>query len=203
MDPIPIQYTRGEKTFICQRQETGLTLLDFWAWAYSDIHNNTTRGIIAEFIVAVALGIDREIPRDAWSKYDLEYRSFGIEVKSASYHQRWHQAKHSSISYRIRQTRGWEADTNKQDKEARRQADIYVLGLLAEKDRSKVNPLNIDQWSFWVVPTLFFNSRKRSQHSITVNSLLREVGGPIRFSDIKQAVDRIIDRHSPRACTDG
>ena len=106
MDPIPIQYTRGEQAFLCEGQDAGFALLDFWAWAYSDIHNNTTRGIIAEFIVAMVLGMDTETPREAWSKYDLEYRSVGIEVKSASYNQRWHQTKHSAVSYRIPKNSG-------------------------------------------------------------------------------------------------
>jgi hypothetical protein len=33
------------------------TLRDFWAWAYSDLIGNTERGRLAEFIVAMALGI--------------------------------------------------------------------------------------------------------------------------------------------------
>lgn len=203
MDPIAIQYTRGDNAFICQGHEIGVTLLDFWAWAFSDIHNNTTRGIIAEFIVAMALQMDKHIPRDAWSKYDLEYRSIGIEVKSASYNQRWYQAKHSSISYAIPKTLGWDAEINKQDQEARRQADVYILSLLAEKDRSKVDPLDLEQWRFWVLPTQFFNDRKRSQHSITMGSLLREVGNPIRFTEIKHDVDTIIDRRSPEVRREG
>jgi hypothetical protein len=197
MDPIPIRYTRGERAFTHKRGDAGFTLLDFWAWAYSDIHNNTTRGAVAEFIVAMALRLDKQIPRDAWSKYDLEYRSTGIEVKSASYHQRWYQAKQSGISYKIPKTLGWEAETNKQEQQARRQADIYVLSLLAEKDRAKVDPLELEQWRFWVIPTRFFDSRKRSQHSITFNSLLREVGEPLKFSQVKQAVDQIIDARHP------
>lgn len=193
MDPIPIRYSRGECCFVHRGSHAGFTLLDFWAWAYSDVHNNTTRGIIAEFVVAMALGIDREVPRDAWSRYDLEYRSVGIEVKSAAFHQRWYQAKQSTVSYKIPKTLGWTADTNRQDKVARRQADVYVLSLLSEKERSKANPLDLDQWRFWVIPTCLFDNRQRSQHSITLNSLLREVGEPFEFSGLKQAIDRVID----------
>jgi hypothetical protein len=33
---------------------TGLdaTVSDFWRWAFSDLRDNTTRGILAEFLVA-------------------------------------------------------------------------------------------------------------------------------------------------------
>jgi len=37
------------------------TLRDFWAWAYSDLIGNTERGRLAEFIVAMALGITEGI----------------------------------------------------------------------------------------------------------------------------------------------
>ena len=35
----------------------GSTVGDFWAWAYSDVLENTARGIFAEFLVGSALGI--------------------------------------------------------------------------------------------------------------------------------------------------
>jgi len=193
MDLIPVKYTRGENPFIIKGVPYEYTLLDFWSWAFSDILTNTMRGIIAEFIIATALNIDIKKPRDGWLKFDLMYRNFGIEVKSASYHQRWYQDKFSIISFNIQKRRAWDANTNKFETISRRQADIYVLTLLAEKDRDKVNPLNIDQWQFWVVEKSFFDNRKRSQHSITYNSLLKEIGEPISYSDIKIAIDNLID----------
>ncbi|MHC4616924.1 MAG: hypothetical protein ACYTEQ_04130 [Planctomycetota bacterium] len=36
---------------------SGLTLGDFWSWAYSDVLNNRNRSILAEFLVASALGL--------------------------------------------------------------------------------------------------------------------------------------------------
>ncbi len=172
---------------------SSLKLLDFWTWAYSDCINNITRGILAEFLVAMALGIDLHKPRDAWAKFDLAYRDKGIEVKSASYHQRWHQEKMSNISFTIPATKAWEEETNILDPEAKRQAFMYVLCLLSEKTRNLVNPLDIDQWVFWVIPTRFFNDRKRSQHSITYNSLIKEVGQPVTFTEIRPKVDYLID----------
>jgi hypothetical protein len=196
MDPIPIKYTRGDTRFLIEGGPSEYTLLDFWSWAFSDVLTNTVRGIIAEFIIATALKIDIKKPRDGWSKYDLAYRNKSIEVKSASYHQRWYQRNISVISFNIPKRRGWDANTNELDIEPKRQADIYVLSLLAERDRAKINPLNFDQWKFWIVEKSFFDKRKRSQHSITYNSLLREVGEPISYSKLKDAIDSLIEHKS-------
>ncbi len=193
MEPIPIEYSRGESKFVLKEKDADFTLLDFWSWAFSDVLTNTSRGILAEFIVATALGINTKQPRDGWAKFDLEYKSHGIEIKSASYHQRWFQKKVSSILFNIPTSRAWDASTNKLDEQSQRQADLYVLCLLSEKDRDKVNPLNLDQWRFWIIDTHFLNQRKRSQKSITYNSLIKEVGEPVCFHQIKQSVDELIN----------
>jgi hypothetical protein len=109
MDPIPIKYNRGDIPFLIRESPIGYTLLDFWSWAFSDVITNTIRGMVAEFIVALALEIDIRIPRDAWSKFDLSYRDHGIEVKSSSYYQRWYQKSISKISFNIPKRQGWEA----------------------------------------------------------------------------------------------
>lgn len=194
MDPIPTEYNRGDHHFIINDVPSKYTLLDFWSWAFSDVLTNTTRGMVAEFIVATALGIDINKPRDGWAKFDLTYRNHGVEVKSASYHQRWYQQRISIISFIVPKRKGWDANTNKFDPISRRQADIYILSLLAEKDRKKVNPLNLDQWEFWVADTSFFDNRARSQHSITYNSLLKEIGKPMRYGQLRIAVDRLIEK---------
>lgn len=50
-----------------------VTLGDFWAWAYSDLLDNTLRGALAEYIVATALGVNEGV-RVNWDPYDLAYR---------------------------------------------------------------------------------------------------------------------------------
>lgn len=99
----------------------------------------------------------------------------------------------SKINFVIPQTRAWDAKTNQMDSEAKRQALFYVLCLLSEQDRDSVDPLDIDQWKFWVVPARFLNERKRSQHSISYNSLIKEVGQPVCFGEIQAEADKLID----------
>lgn len=45
------QYT-GNEEFTLRGEGSGISLADFWRWAYSDLLNNTSRGVMAEFLVA-------------------------------------------------------------------------------------------------------------------------------------------------------
>ena len=48
----------GDEYFSVDGISAGFFLNDFWRWSSSDLLNNTMRGVLAEFIVAKALGID-------------------------------------------------------------------------------------------------------------------------------------------------
>lgn len=51
----------------------GETLGDFWAWGYSNILTNNLRGVVAEFLVATALG-ETGGTRTEWDAFDVLYR---------------------------------------------------------------------------------------------------------------------------------
>jgi hypothetical protein len=69
------------------------TLLDFWWWAYSDLIDNTERGSIAEYLVAMACNLDNSV-RISWDSYDLTMQGgIKIEVKSSAFLQSWKQKK--------------------------------------------------------------------------------------------------------------
>lgn len=136
----------------------GISIVNFWSWAYSDILSNRNRSIFAEFIVASALGVI-ENPRIEWDAVDVEYNGIKIEVKSAAYIQSWEQKVNSIISFDIAKKRAWHADTNTYEKEAVRSADCYVFSLFNEKDRVKANVLDINSWEFYVVPTRMINEK--------------------------------------------
>ena len=42
---------------------------------------------------------------------------------------------------------------------------------IINKDKKTVNPLDISQWEFFVLPTKVLDQREQSQHSITLSSL--------------------------------
>lgn len=149
------------------------SVLDFWRWSASDLLSNATRGRLAEFIVALALEIDvRNSVRDEWGAFDLlTPEGIKVEVKSAAFIQSWAQVKHSAISFRVPKTRAWNSETNVYEQESRRQADVYVFALLAHKEQETIDPLNLDQWHFYVLPTTTLDARTPSQHSISIRSL--------------------------------
>jgi hypothetical protein len=175
----------GDEPFHADRKRLELTLLDWWRWDASDLVSNTTRGRLAEFIVAMALRLDPKIIRNDWAEYDLkmplgENRFLKIEVKSKAYVQTWDQKKLSEISFTVKKTKSL----------AKRVADVYVLALLAEKNKRKIDPTNVNQWQFWVLTSGELNKRGRSQHSITLNSLKTEFGSAVSFQRLRTKVLR-------------
>ncbi|WP_110926720.1 hypothetical protein [Bacillus massiliglaciei] len=118
-------------------------------------------GKLAKFIVAKAVNATN-IMRVEWDAYDLLTPEGikKIEVKSAAYVQSWQQVKSSSITFGIAPTMGWESSTNTYFTEIKRSADVYVFCLLKEQDRNVVNPLNLDQWEFFVLTTEQINRGK-------------------------------------------
>lgn len=150
--------------------------------------SNVTRGRLAEFIVATAIQIDLSKVRDEWRAYDLlTPEGIKIEVKSASFVQSWNQTKLSTITFGTRATRYWDSETNIQAKQSKRQADIYVFCLLKHLERDTIDPLNLDQWQFYVLSTRELNSYKRSKVSITLKSL-QKLSLPVTYVQIRDAV---------------
>ncbi len=180
----------GDEKLHADGDHIGPTLLNFWKWSMSDLVSNVTRGVLAEFIVAVGLGVNYHAVRDEWDAYDLETNiGIKIEVKSAAFVQSWYQKKLSNISFRTPKTLVWDPDTNTRSKEPSRIADVYVFALLAHKEKKSIDPLNVNQWKFFVVPTVKLDNRTRSQHSITLKSLESITGGSVGFANHELAVE--------------
>jgi len=166
------------------------TLLDFWRWSVSDILSNTTRGRFAEFIVGTAIELDPNNLRDEWDAYDLITSSgIKIEVKSAAYIQSWNQKKYSTISFSIKPARFWDPKENMQRGEPARHADVYVFCHLKHKEQDTVNPLKMEQWDFYVLPTFTLDNYERSQSSITINSL-KKLTNPLQYSQLKEEIEK-------------
>lgn len=186
---LKIHPKSGDESFHLDGKSIGVDLTSFWRWSTSDLVSNATRGVLAEFIVAKALGNVSSQVRNEWDAYDLETDDgIKVEVKSAAYVQSWHQKELSSISFRVQRKLVWDSNTNQREVEAQRPADVYVFALLAHQDKQTIDPLNLEQWNFFVLPTETLNARQRSQHSITLKSLEKLCGGSVRYSELKMAV---------------
>jgi hypothetical protein len=172
----------------------GPTLFDFWRWSTSDLLSNATRGKLAEFLVATALGVAEDI-RAEWDPFDLRTPDgLKIEVKSAAYLQSWFHKRLSAITFGIRPTRLWDASTNLLSDELKRQADIYVFCVLSHKDKSTVDPLDVSQWEFFIVRAAVLDERFPKQKTISLSSLLTLKPCEARYQDIAACVANLSGR---------
>jgi len=129
------------------------TIKDFWQWAYSDLVGNTDRGTLAEYIVAKAIGDERKT-RNSWESFDLTaFDGTNVEVKSASFVQSWHQNQLTRVQFSIKKTQEWDPKTNTFIAPAKRHSDVYVFCLLSETVKDNLDPLNLNQWEFYVLAT--------------------------------------------------
>jgi len=171
--------------------------MSYWQWSASDLVSNVTRGVMAEYIVGRAFGIGSGGVREEWAAYDLITPSgIKVEVKSAAYVQSWHQNRLSKITFRTPKTLTWDSDSNRQSQKAKRQANVYVFALLAHQEKKTIDPLDVSQWEFYVLPTLILDARKRSQHSITLSTLQKLTGEPVGYNNLKSAVEQAAKRKS-------
>ena len=60
-----------------------LSVLEFWRFCYGDLAGQSP--MIAEFLVAKALGIEKAENVTYWTAYDMSYRNKRIEVKATEY----------------------------------------------------------------------------------------------------------------------
>ena len=110
-------------------------------------------------------------------------------MKSSAYLQTWEQKDFSKISFSIRAARSWNSITNEMAETPSRESDVYVFCLLKHKDQATLNPLNLEQWDFFVLSTLEINNYKRSNSSITLNSL-RKLTENVSYDNLRDAIIR-------------
>ena len=176
------------------------TVEDFWFWSASDLRENTLRGIFAEYLVALKLGLT-EKPRIEWAPYDLEFKGKKIEVKSSGYVQAWPKTKKdNSPSWNVGPTKKWRDGKGWVGKRKRR-ADLYVFCLQREKDPGRYDATDVTQWRFWVVPTRCLISEEEARRtnanyelkSLSLNALKNLGGNAICFDELKRKTESVIN----------
>jgi len=196
LDCINVELKTGNEAFLFEGNPISISLLQFWQWSDSDLMNNTTRGKLAEFIVANALGIADTI-RQNWEPYDLvSSDGIKVEVKSAAYIQSWHQTRLSTITFDVKPTYDWNPENNEYGKERRRQADVYVFCVLSHKEQETINPLNLDQWDFYVLPTEKLDRNAKTQKSISLSRIIDLGAAKVDYDNISHAIRKL---HSLKA----
>src|SRR4051812_26608404 len=93
--PKPVERLNGDEVLA----GSALTVSDFWRWGFSDLRTNIVRGVLAEFLVASAVG-DPSPLRCAWDNFEVTTPTgIRVEVKSSAYLQSWSQRRVSAIAF--------------------------------------------------------------------------------------------------------
>jgi hypothetical protein len=131
---------------------TGLdhTVKDFWSYAARDLRSNVLRGVLAEWLVAKAVGAVE--PRPEWDNFDvLTAAGIQVEVKSSAYLQAWPQHDLSRISFSGLRSQKLGPE-NRYSGQRTFNADVYVFCVQTAQSHAAYDPLDVSQWDFYVLP---------------------------------------------------
>jgi hypothetical protein len=175
-----------------------LLVSDFWQWAYSDLLQNTTRGVLAEYIVAVLLGVDTT-PRNPWLPYDLKLADgTTVEVKTMSRLQAWAQKQLSEPKVVISARRSWDPNTGIMEQPPTFNADFYVICYFTCEDHSVANPLDLEQWAFFILDKKEVCKILEKSRSISLKILDKMNRKPVKAQDV---LSEILSLKSDNAAT--
>ena len=189
------QQLTGNEEFTLHGSSAGISVKDFWSWAYSDLLNNTQRGVMAEFLVYSSLKSEYPPPpprtqmRVNWLPFDVTSPSGRrIEVKSAAYLQSWTTDFPAQIQYDIAPKLAW--DGKSYATEAKRNCDLFVFCLYTALTRDK-SILDLDYWEFYVLPTSVLNDKIPNQKTISLSSLLKLEPIKTDYAGLGSAIESI------------
>lgn len=187
-EPVSLLSFDGQERFSKQGVSIGLTIFDFWQFQFSNIYDLQEH--IAEFLVAKALDIDKPYNRSGWTPFDILLRGTRIEVKETGYFYSWQEDGKTSNrrSFRINQT--YNAKHIKE-----RQNDIYVFCLNTGETAEDSNPLELEHWEFYVIPTKTINEECGNNKTISLSKVQR-LTNKVTFSEIKECIDDLLDKMS-------
>ncbi|WP_316527439.1 hypothetical protein [Kitasatospora brasiliensis] len=179
--PAELTPFQGGETF---RGTDAGTVLEFWRYAMPDLRTNTTRGLLAEFLVHRAVGAVR---RNAeWESFDvLAPDGLRIEVKTSAYLQSWGQRRLSEIRFSRLRGRTWTPE----DGDAAEQsynADVYVFALHTARTHADYDPLDISQWDFHVASRALVEAT--GQASLGLASVRRLCGEPGGYEQLPERI---------------
>ncbi len=80
ISPPPVFILTGDELIA----GTASAVKDFWAWGMSNLRTNTLRSMLAEYLVACAVGAQAS-PRIEWDAFDVQIPEGRIEVKASAY----------------------------------------------------------------------------------------------------------------------
>lgn len=180
----------GDEHFTYDGMPTNRLLSDFLFWVSSDLTNSVTRSILAEYIVSSALDLDVTL-RQTNEPYRFTYNGNIIEVKSSAYIQSLNNNVLTSPIFGIAPT--FVFDDNEIVKRERK-SKIYVFCLLDNLNRETVEPLRLEQWKFYVLPTSVLNEHCGEQKTLTLNALKSLEPTEATYETLKSVIDNYAER---------
>lgn len=178
----------GLEPFHWKSEPSPFSVANFWQWSSSGLAANNLRGHLAEFLVASDLGLADGV-RYEWDSCDIwTPAGYGVEVKSAAYIQQWNQDKLSSISFGIAPAQAWDYENQSRTKSKQRNSDAFVFCLLATRDQSAFEPMDLSQWQFFVVATPELDERLGAQKTLSLNTLKSLTHLQCEFGEISPAL---------------
>lgn len=178
----------GREPFLSEGKPLGFCIEDFWRFQHSNIWD--VQEEIAEFIVAKALGQDLPYNKNGWTLWDLNYKGKRIEVKETGYYHSWRtDGKVSPVrTFGITKAYSRYKDNTSTFE---RQNDVYVFCLNTGETKESSNPLDLDHWRFWVVPTSVINENCGDNKTINLNRVakLSEHPSGLSYHELRAAVD--------------
>jgi hypothetical protein len=165
------------------------TVGDFWAWAYSDLRDNTTRGILAEFLVARAVRDQRDL-RIGWDNFDAQSEEEArIEVKCSAFLQSWSQKRHSDLVFGRLSAREFDSKTNEYSVDPRVRADVFVFAIQTQRDPATYDMLDLSHWEFWVASGKTVS--ERAGRTVGINWVKQHAAGPLGYADLAQGIREV------------
>ena len=182
-------FLSGEEPFSFENKETGMSIRDFWKWHFSDIYDLQEK--IAEFIVAKALGRTKPDNAGSWTLFDIAYEGKRIEVKETSYYHSWQtdeEHKSEQRTFKINKAYSVYGDNTS---ELARQNDIYVFCLNTGDTKASSNPLQLEHWEFYVIPTAVIDRECGDGKTISL-SRVRKMTEKVDYMHLKEKIDKTI-----------
>ena len=186
------QLLTGEEQFTFNGDSIGFTILDFWRFQHSNIWNDQEE--VAEFIVAKTLGQNAPHNKNGWTLWDINYKGKRIEVKETGYYHSWRTDGKVSQQRTFGITKAYSRYKDHHS-EFKRQNDIYVFCLIIGETKDASNPLDLDNWRFWVVPTSTINRLCGDNKSISLGRVKRITGqeNGVGYGQLRGEIDKVID----------
>ncbi|MDE2933535.1 MAG: hypothetical protein OXS47_06650 [Chloroflexota bacterium] len=174
------------------------SLEEFWRWLGRDLVMNTTRGALAEFLVALAVDALDGL-QEGWASHDITMgNDTTLEVKTSGYLQSWPQKRRTTPTFDVGRKTGWDRVTGDYIDDKKRWSDVYVFCLHHHQEKATLDPLVLSQWTFFVLSTERLDKKLGDQKSIGLSKLKALGAEEVFFDGIAEAVRKVAPPVSAR-----